>query len=50
MGQEPDRPINRNEYYLAAILEELRAIRATLAPPVSKGDKIEVKLREPKEK
>jgi hypothetical protein len=47
-GKIPARPVNRSEMYLAAILEELRAIRRTLAPPVAKQD--EIKLREPKEK
>ena len=47
----PVRPIDREEQYLAAILGELQAIRAMLAPPAAKpaeddlfGD--EVKLKE----
>jgi len=54
MGEKievPVLPIDREEQYLAAILGELRAIHAMLAPPVAElteddlfGD--EVKLKE----
>ena len=50
----PILPIDREEQYLAAILGELQAIHAMLAPPVAKsaeddlfGD--EVKLKEGKD-
>jgi hypothetical protein len=49
----PVRPVNREEQYLAAILGELRAIHAMLAPPVAEVEHNlfghEVELKEQKE-
>lgn len=42
------RPVTTPEAYLAAILDELRALRATLAPAPAQPATDEVELREPK--
>lgn len=42
------RPTSSTDMYLSAILDELRALRATLAPAPAEPPADEVELREPK--